>query len=52
MCAVSYSIHYYSASVQNDILGLPATLQARYIGLTDRMRVVGANLGEPHAETR
>lgn len=45
-----YSIHYYSEAVQAVILGLPATLQARYIGLTDRMRVVGANLGEPHTK--
>lgn len=50
MCTMSYSIHYYSASVQDVILGLPATLQARYIGLTDRMRAVGANLGEPHTK--
>jgi len=50
MRIMSYSIHYYSASVQDVILGLPATLQARYIGLTDRMRVVGANLGEPHTK--
>ncbi len=50
MVAMSYSIHYYSVSVQNVLLGLPATLQARYIGLTDRMRVVGANLGEPHTK--
>jgi phage-related protein len=50
MSAMSYSIHYYSVSVQNELLGLPATLQARYIGLTDRMRVVGANLGEPHTK--
>lgn len=48
---MNYSIHYYSVSVQNEILNLPATLQARYIGLTDRMRVVGANLGEPHTKT-
>jgi len=50
MPAMSYSIHYYSGAVQTFILSLPATLQARYIGLTDRMRVVGANLGEPHTK--
>ncbi len=50
MPVMSYSIHYYSETVQTDILNLPATLQARYIGLTDRMRVVGANLGEPHTK--
>jgi len=47
---MSYSIHYYSASVQTDLLSMPATLQARYIGLTDRMKTVGANLGEPHTK--
>jgi phage-related protein len=50
MVAMSYSIHYYSASVQTDLLSMPATLQARYIGLTDRMKTVGANLGEPHTK--
>jgi len=50
MIAMSYSIHYYSATVQNDLLSMPATLQARYIGLTDRMKTVGANLGEPHTK--
>lgn len=50
MRTMSYSIHYYSEAVQAVILGLPATLQARYIGLTDRMRVIGANLGEPHTK--
>lgn len=50
MRVMSYSIHYYSGAVQTVILGLPVTLQARYIGLTDRMRVGGANLGEPHTK--
>ena len=50
MRIISYSIFYYSEAVQTDILNLPDTLQARYIGLTDRMRVVGANLGEPHTK--
>ena len=50
MITMSYSIHYYSASVQTDLFSMPATLQARYIGLTDRMRTVGANLGEPHTK--
>jgi phage-related protein len=47
---MSYSIQYYSESMQIDLLNMPVTLQARYIGLTDRMRVVGANLGEPHTK--
>jgi phage-related protein len=34
---VTYSIIYYSDQVQEDVLALPDTLQARYIGLTARM---------------
>lgn len=47
---VNYSIHYYSERVQKEILCLPVSLQARYIGLTNRMGVRGANLGEPHTK--
>jgi phage-related protein len=48
---VSYTIHYYSQSVQADIAGLPPTLQARYFNLTDRMEISGPNLGEPHTKS-
>ena len=47
---MSYRIHYYSEHVQADVLALPKTLLARYISLTDRMCVSGANLGEPHTK--
>ena len=43
-----YSIVYYSPEVQDDIMNLPVTLQARYIGLTNRMIEHGPNLGLPH----
>jgi len=45
-----YSIIYYSQEVQEDIMNLPVTLQARYIGLTDRMIEYGPNLGLPHTD--
>ena len=45
-----YIITYYSEAVQETILRLPQTLLARYISLTDRMEVMGANLGEPHTK--
>ncbi|MDR2219810.1 MAG: type II toxin-antitoxin system RelE/ParE family toxin [Methylobacillus sp.] len=45
-----YSIHYYSDAVQAEILALPKTLAARYVALTDRMMVDGANLHEPHTK--
>jgi len=48
---VSYSILYYNEQVQDDIMNLPATLQARYIGLTNRMIVYGPNLGLPHTDS-
>jgi phage-related protein len=47
---VSFSIIYYSQEVQDDIMTLPATLQARYIGLTNRMLEFGPHLGLPHTD--
>lgn len=47
---MAYTIVYFNNSVQSEILALPETLQARYIGLTARMRLHGANLGEPHTK--
>jgi len=47
---MTYSITYYDANVQQQILALPATLTARYVVLTSRMSVVGPNLGEPHTK--
>ena len=47
---MSYSIIYYSEQVQEDIMSLPDTLQARYIGLTQRMLEHGPSLGLPHTD--
>ncbi|MDR2874857.1 MAG: type II toxin-antitoxin system RelE/ParE family toxin [Methylobacillus sp.] len=47
---MSYSIHYYNDAVQDAIFALPKTLAARYVTLTDRMQIVGANLSKPHTE--
>ena len=47
---MAYSIIYFSQEVQEDIMNLPVTLQARYIGLTDRMIEYGPNLGLPHTD--
>ena len=43
-----YVISYFSEEVQEDILNLPATLQARYITLTQRIIEFGPHLGLPH----
>ncbi|NCX50812.1 MAG: type II toxin-antitoxin system RelE/ParE family toxin [Burkholderiaceae bacterium] len=45
-----YFIVYYSQEVQEEIMNLPVTLQARFIGLTDRMMEHGPNLGLPHTD--
>ena len=47
---MNYTIDFYSESVQADIMGLPETLAARFLNMADRMRIVGANLGEPHTK--
>ena len=48
---MKYSIIYYSQEVQEEIMNLPVTLQARFIGLTDRMMEHGPNLGLPHTNS-
>jgi phage-related protein len=47
---MQYTIEYYSDAVQSGVMGLPATLAARYIVLSRRMVVCGPNLGEPHTK--
>ncbi len=47
---VSYTISFYSDRVQDEVMSLPLTLQARYISLSLRMQENGPNLGEPHTE--
>lgn len=47
---MSYVITYYNETVEDEILDLPETLQARYIALSLRMKTTGPNLGEPHTE--
>ncbi|MDD2814189.1 MAG: type II toxin-antitoxin system RelE/ParE family toxin [Thiotrichaceae bacterium] len=47
---MTYTINYYSDDVLSELLSLPETLQAKYLRLTERMEVFGANLGEPHTK--
>jgi phage-related protein len=47
---MQYRIRYYSLEVQEDVMALPVTLQARYINLTRRMMEFGPNLGLPHTD--
>ena len=48
---MEYRIRYYSLEVQQDVMALPVTLQARYINLTRRMIEFGPNLGLPHTDS-
>ena len=45
---MSWTIAYYSESLQAEILALPAGLLARYLRYSDRMEVYGPDLGMPH----
>ena len=45
---MGWTITYYSESVQEEILALPAGLLARYLRYSDRMEVYGPDLGMPH----
>lgn len=47
---MEWEIIYYNEAVQQDLVNLPAGIQARYIHLTDRMLVYGPNLGMPHTK--
>lgn len=46
---MEYEIVYYSDRVQSEIDALPKTLIARYLRLSDRMRIFGPDLGMPHS---
>ena len=48
---MDYTIEYYSEEVEDQIVALPDTLAARYVVLTRRMTVVGANPGPPHTDS-
>jgi phage-related protein len=45
---MNWIISYYSESLQNEILDLPAGFLARFLRYTDRMELYGPDLGMPH----
>lgn len=47
---MDYKIIYFNEHVEESILSMPVSLQARYIGLSMRMQIHGAHLGEPHTK--
>ena len=48
MMVGNWTITYYSAAVQEEILAMPAGLLGRYLRYADRMEVYGGDLGMPH----
>jgi phage-related protein len=47
--AMNWIITYYSDSVQEEILAMPAGFLGRYLRYADRMEVHGPDLGMPHS---
>jgi phage-related protein len=45
---VGWIITYYSQSLQEEILAMPAGFLGRYLRYSDRMEVYGPDLGMPH----
>ena len=45
---MSWHITYYSEALQEALLALPPGIQARYVHITQRMLIVGPDLGMPH----
>jgi len=45
---MNWTITYYSESLQNEILDLPAGFLARFLRYADRMELYGPDLGIPH----
>ncbi len=48
---MNWTITYYSESVQNEILAMPAGFLARFIKYADRMELYGPDLGMPHTRS-
>lgn len=43
-----WKICYFNEAVKVEIFGLPKKLLARYLALSDRMTIMGPDLGYPH----
>ena len=48
---MQWEIKYYSPKLEEEILGFPDGLLARYLRLTDLMCEFGSNLGMPHTKS-
>jgi len=48
---VNWTITYFSDSLQQEILAMPAGILARYLRYSDRMEMFGPDLGMPHSRS-
>ena len=48
MTPANWRVTFYSAKLQEEILGLPAGFVARFLRYAERMEVYGPDLGMPH----
>ena len=44
---MNWSVSFYSAELQEEILGLPASFVARFLRYAERIEVYGPDLGIP-----
>jgi phage-related protein len=47
---MTWSIEYYNSELEQEVLGIPDGLLARYLHLTELMLEFGSNLGMPHTK--
>jgi phage-related protein len=47
---MTWTVEFFSKSVEDDILDMPPKIQARMIKLLELIEKHGANLGSPHTE--
>ena len=45
---MTWSVTFYSAAVEADVLALPAGFVARFLRYAERMEIYGPDLGMPH----
>jgi phage-related protein len=45
---VAWTVAFYSQRVEDDVLGLPAGMVARFLRYAERMEAFGPDLGMPH----
>lgn len=48
---MKWTITYFNNSVFKKISKLPKKLKARYVALTDRLQVIGPDIGMPHTRS-